>query len=63
VKFLVLACSVCFGDPASPLTKGAAVGVFFLMGVIAFVLGWIATLAFVWARRARRVAHEPRLSP
>ena len=61
MKFLVLACSVCFGDPTSPLTKGATVGVLFLMGVVAFILGWIATLAFLWARRARKIGQNSSL--
>ena len=32
------ACSVCFGDPNSPLVKGAAMGVLVLAGVIGFFL-------------------------
>lgn len=50
----ILGCSVCFGDPASPLAKGAMRGALFLVCVVAFVLTWIGTLIFVWARRARR---------
>jgi len=29
-----LACAVCFGDPDSPLTKGALMGVYVLFGVV-----------------------------
>lgn len=52
----VLACSVCFGDPNSSLTKGAMAGVIVLLGVVGFVLGWIATLIFCWARKAHKLA-------
>ena len=55
MRGFIVACSVCFGDPSSALSKGATAGVIFLLGVIAFVLGWIATLIFVWTRRARRL--------
>jgi hypothetical protein len=47
------ACPVCFGDPASPLTKGATNAVWFLMGVIGFVqIGLVALFVTFW-RRAR----------
>ena len=55
MKFFLLACSVCFGDPNSLLTKGAASGVLFLMAVIALVLAWIGTTALIWSRRARKL--------
>ena len=48
-----LACSVCFGDPASPMSKGVLAGVYFLMVVVVFVLSSIAFLAFRWSRRAK----------
>lgn len=47
------ACPVCFGDPASPLTKGATNAVWFLLGVIGFVqIGLVALFVTFW-RRAR----------
>ena len=57
MKSLVMpwACSVCFGDPNSALTKGALAGVFLLMGVVVFVLSGIAATAFAWARKAKRL--------
>ncbi len=55
MKFWVLACSVCFGDPNSSLTKGATFGVIFLLGVVVFVLSGIGIISFVWARRAQRL--------
>ncbi|GEM_PF-405879 len=51
----LFACSVCFGDPQSSLSRGVIAGVLVLLGVVAFVLGWIATLIFVWARKARKI--------
>lgn len=54
-SLLFLACSVCFGDPNSSMTKGAMMGVFFLLGVVVFVLGVIASVAVVWARRAKKL--------
>ncbi len=50
-----LACSVCFGNPDSPLTQGALAGVLFLMGVIAFVLLGVAWTAYVWWRRSKKL--------
>lgn len=47
------ACPVCFGNPNSPMTKGTANGVLFLLGIIGFVqLGFIALFVTFW-RRAR----------
>jgi hypothetical protein len=48
-----LACPVCFGDPSSPLTKGAANAIWFLIGIVALVqAGFIALFVSFW-RRAR----------
>jgi hypothetical protein len=52
----LLACSVCFGDQKSPLTLGAKAGVFFLLGVIGFVLAAIFAVTLFWMRRAKLVA-------
>jgi len=47
------ACPVCFGDPASPLAKGATNAVWFLLGIIGFVqIGLVALFVTFW-RRAR----------
>jgi len=51
-----LACSVCFGDPESPLTKGALMGVYVLVGVVGFVLAGIAGTGAFWIQRSRRLA-------
>ena len=34
----VMACSVCFGDPNSPMSKGLMMGIFTLLGVTTVVL-------------------------
>ena len=52
---LPLACSVCFGDPHSLLSKGAMAGVIFLLGVILSILGGILATAMVWAHRAKEL--------
>jgi hypothetical protein len=51
-----LACAVCFGDPQSPLTKGALMGVYVLVGVVGFVLTGITATGVFWIQRSRRLA-------
>ena len=47
------ACPVCFGNPNSPLSKGATNGVLFLLGIIGVVqIGFVALFVTFW-RRAR----------
>jgi hypothetical protein len=47
------ACPVCFGNPASPLTKGTSNGILFLLGIIGLVqIGFVALFVTFW-RRAR----------
>lgn len=50
-----LACSVCFGDPESPMTKGAVAGVVVMVGIVGFVLMGIAGTACFWMVRVRRM--------
>ncbi|MCH7591593.1 MAG: hypothetical protein IH989_02280 [Planctomycetes bacterium] len=52
----VHACAVCFGDPNSPMVKGAAAGVLVLVGVISFVLLGVAGTGMFWVHRSRRLA-------
>jgi hypothetical protein len=48
-----VACPVCFGDPSSPLTKGATNAVWFLLGIVGLVqIGFVALFISFW-RRAR----------
>ena len=46
------ACSVCFGDPTSPASKGLAWAVFALLGVVLVVLGGLSAFLIFLARRA-----------
>lgn len=46
------ACSVCFGDPNSPASKGLAWGVAALLGVVLLVLGAFIAFFIFLARRA-----------
>lgn len=55
MKSFILACSVCFGDPASSLSRGAFWGAAFLTGVISLVLASIGWTIIVWGRRSHRV--------
>jgi len=50
------ACAVCFGDPESPMTKGAAAGVVALGSFAVFVLLMIACVSVYWTVRSRRLA-------
>lgn len=53
-----LACTVCYGDPASPLTKGAQAGVIVLGIAILGVLLAFGGLFVFWMRRARALERE-----
>jgi hypothetical protein len=52
----LLLCPVCVGDPSSPMTQAAQAGVLFLLAVVVLMLGAIGTIAFTWARRAKRLS-------
>ncbi len=47
-----MACSVCYGDPNSPLTKGVEAGVLVLLGFVGGILLLLASLLIFWMRRA-----------
>lgn len=51
-----IACSVCYGDPNSPITKGAEAGVLVLLAVVVVVLTLLASLLLFWVRRAAILA-------
>lgn len=53
------ACSVCFGDPDSPMTHGVIMGIWVLIGVIGFVLTLVAGTGLYWLHRSRRLAAVP----
>jgi len=49
------ACSVCYGDPSSPLNQAMASGIWLLLGCIGTVLSGFAGLFCYWAMRVRRL--------
>ncbi len=46
------ACSVCYGDPDSAMSKGLSWGIAVLLGVVAMVLGGIATFFVYIAKKS-----------
>ncbi|MEK6675264.1 MAG: hypothetical protein AABZ47_06365 [Planctomycetota bacterium] len=54
----ILACAVCFGDPDSPMTKGAAAGILVLGGFISSVLLGIVSVIAFWFYRSRVVSRQ-----
>ena len=48
----LMACSVCLGDPNSPMVKSVNAGVGFLLAVIGTVLVGFASLFLFWRKRA-----------
>ena len=57
------ACSICFGDANSPITKSAEMGVWFLLAVILLVEGAFGLFFFVYFRRRTRSLREPMARP
>jgi len=54
-------CSVCGGDPASPLTQGALSGVLFMVILTYAVVLGLAAAPILWAVRSRRLRRrQPR---
>lgn len=48
----VQACAVCFGDPESPMAKGALMGVLTLGAIIVSVLIMVAGTSVFWLHRS-----------
>ena len=57
------ACSVCFGDPHSKISRGIFAAVFLLLGIVIFVLGAIAGIAVTWIRRAKNIQNPQNKDP
>jgi hypothetical protein len=56
------ACSICFGEPGSPVAQGVVMGVLSLLGVVLAVLaGFVAFFIYI-ARRASSAA-SPAVEP
>ena len=53
-----IGCSVCFGDPASPMAKGALMGVLTLGGIITTVLVMIAGTGAFWLHRSIKLSRS-----
>jgi hypothetical protein len=53
VRSDLFACSVCFGDPNSPMTHAAKAGVAVLLGIVGLVLCGIFAVAIYWIKRAK----------
>ena len=49
------ACATCFGNPDSPLAKGALAGVIVLFGFITFILVGVAGVSAFWFHRSRHL--------
>ncbi len=50
------ACSVCLGDPNSPMVKSVNSGVWFLLAVISSILVGFASLFLFWRKREIRLS-------
>jgi hypothetical protein len=57
------ACATCFGDPNSPITKSAEMGVWFLLAVIVLVEAGFGVFFFVYLRRRVRSVRDPMPRP
>ena len=57
------ACPTCFGDPNSPITKSAEMGVWFLLAVILLVEAGFGVFFLVYFRRRARAFHDPMPRP
>lgn len=51
------ACSVCVGNPNSPLTKAANQGILFLLLLVGLVLAGFLFLFIFWAVRSKKVPY------
>ncbi len=47
------ACAVCYGSPDEPAVKAVQAGIWFLLGVILFVLGSIALFIYNVGKRSQ----------
>jgi hypothetical protein len=54
----LLACAACYGASDSPMAKGMNWGIFSLLGVVAMVLGSVATFFVFIGKKAAAAANE-----
>ena len=57
------ACPICLGDPNSPITKSAEMGVWFLLAVILLVEAGFGVFFVVYLRRRARGFSDPMPRP
>jgi hypothetical protein len=57
VPSAALACPVCFGDATAPMTIAANTGIWFMLGVVAFMLSAFAAF-FIYLMKRGRVAAD-----
>jgi uncharacterized membrane protein len=48
-----IACAVCYGDPQAPMTAGLNQAIFFLLGVIGFILSIILIAGIYFYKRSK----------
>ena len=61
--FSLLACAACYGASDSPMAKGMNWGIFSLLGVVAVVLGSIATFFVFIGKRSAAASTAPETDP
>ena len=54
----ISACSVCFGDPESPMVQGMNDAILFLLCVTAFVLSSVGYMIYNIRKRTIRIKEE-----
>ena len=52
---LASACSSCYGDPSSSLTRGAKAAILVMLAVVFALLATIAGYAWKWKKRAEEL--------
>ena len=50
------ACAVCYGDPQSPMTAGLNQAIFFLLGVIGFILTIVISIGIYFVKRSKNLS-------
>ncbi len=48
-------CAVCYGDPQAPMTAGLNQAIFFLLGVIGFILSIVLSVGIYFFRRGKTI--------
>jgi len=52
------ACSVCYGEPDSPMSRGLTWGILALCGIVGVVLTGVAAFFVHVGRRSRELSHD-----